>query len=105
MSELIGLTSDEAKTRFDTDGTNIIDSRSENSAVRLLLRQFENPITLILFAATAISMFAGEVVDGVIILAIIIPSGLLGFWQERRAGQITGLLGSTLSVHASPSRS
>lgn len=87
MSELVGLTIDEAKVRLATNGPNTIDSHSKNSAVRLLVRQFENPIILILFVATIISMFVGEIVDGVIILAIIIPSGLLGFWQEHRAGK------------------
>lgn len=32
-------------------------------------------------------MFLGELTNGIIILAIIIPSGLLGFWQEHRAGK------------------
>jgi len=87
MSQLLGLSVDEAKARLLRNGPNTIDTHSQNSAGRLLVHQFESPIILILFAATLISMFAGELVDGVIILAIIIPSGLLGFWQEHRAGK------------------
>ncbi|HEX7405215.1 MAG TPA: magnesium-translocating P-type ATPase [Candidatus Nanopelagicaceae bacterium] len=87
MSDLTGLTVEEAKARLAKNGPNTVDTHPQNSALRLLARQFENPIILILFAATIISMIAGEVVDGVIILAIIVPSGLLGFWQEHRAGK------------------
>lgn len=32
-------------------------------------------------------MALGQVFEGAIILAIIVPSGLLGFWQEHRAGK------------------
>jgi Mg2+-importing ATPase len=98
MSDSAGLTNQEAKARLATNGPNIIDAHSENSTIRLLVRQFESPIILILFAATVISMFAGEVVDGVIILAIIIPSGLLGFWQEHRAGKTMQSLMSRVQI-------
>ena len=66
---------------------------------RLLLRQFTDPIVLILFAATIVSMAAGDVTDGVIILAIIVPSGLLSFWQEHRAGKTMQALMARVQVH------
>jgi Mg2+-importing ATPase len=40
---------------------------------------------LILIVATVLSMVLGDRVDATIILAIIVLSGLLGFWQERGA--------------------
>ncbi len=49
--------------------------------LRLLVGQFSSPIILILVAATIISIIAGDVLDGVIILVIILASGLLGYWQ------------------------
>ena len=64
-----------------------------DSNFHLLLRQFTSPIILILFLATLISILVGDVIDGLIILAIIIPSGLLSYFQEARAGKImVGLL-------------
>jgi len=74
--------------------------KNPNGALRLLLRQFSSPIILILFGATIVSMVAGDVIDGAIILAIIIPSGLLGFWQEHRAGKTMDALRSRLSPKA-----
>ncbi len=58
-----------------------------NKTLELLLRQFKSPIILILIAATIVSMFVGDVTDGLIILAIIVPSVFLSFWQEYRANQ------------------
>ena len=69
------------------------------ATARLLLRQFTDPIVLILFAATIVSMIAGDVTDGLIILAIIVPSGLLSFWQEHRAGETMKALMARVQVH------
>lgn len=99
MSAVTGLTSAEARTRLSQNGPNLIETRSHASPARLLLRQFASPIMLILFAATIISIAVGELTDGAIILAIIIPSGLLGFWQEHRAGQTMQSLMNRLQVH------
>jgi Mg2+-importing ATPase len=62
-------------------------ANTNKSDLRLLLRQFTSPIILILLFATVLSMALGEIVDGIIILCIIIPSGLLGYFQEHRAGK------------------
>ena len=99
MAAPVGLSSQEAGARLEKNGPNVLDSHSRNSAWKLLLRQFESPIILILFAATTISMFLGEVTDGIIILGIIIPSGLLGFWQEHRASKTMETLLSRIQIH------
>lgn len=70
-----------------------------NATFKLLLKQFTSPIVLILITATLVSMFVGDVTDGVIILAIIIPSGLLSFWQEHRANQTMHALLKRVQVH------
>jgi Mg2+-importing ATPase len=59
-----------------------------DSNSHLLIRQFTSPIVLILLLATVISLVVGDLIDGLIILAIIIPSGLLSYFQEARAGKI-----------------
>jgi Mg2+-importing ATPase len=99
MSVPEGLSAKEARIRLDKYGPNVLDSHSRNSSWVLLIRQFTSPIILILFVATIISMFLGEVIDGFIILAIIIPSGLLGFWQEHRASKTMRTLMSQVTVH------
>ncbi|MDF1479853.1 magnesium-translocating P-type ATPase [Leifsonia sp. H3M29-4] len=66
--------------------------------LRLLVGQFSSPIILILVAATIISIIAGDVLDGVIILVIILASGLLGYWQEFRANEDVAALLKTVEV-------
>ena len=82
-----GLTSAEAAARLARYGPNTIEDRKKSDSLSLLLKQFTSPIVLILVVATIISGVLGDVTDTVIILAIIVVSGLLGFWQERGATQ------------------
>ena len=48
----------------------------------LLFGQFKSPIILILVFAAVLSLCLGQATDALIILAIVLASGLLGFWQE-----------------------
>ena len=56
-----------------------------HGAVRLLLRQFESPLVLILAFAAALSLVLQQWADAGIILAIVLGSSLLSFFQEYRA--------------------
>lgn len=80
-----GLSSAEAAGRLGQYGANRLAPARRGGAGHLLLRQFTQPLVLILIAATVLSMVLGDRVDAMIILAIIVLSGLLGFWQERGA--------------------
>lgn len=51
----------------------------------ILIRQFSNMLILILFVATILSFFIGDIVDAVSILIIVVFNGLLGFMQEWKA--------------------
>ncbi|GHF07831.1 magnesium-translocating P-type ATPase [Pseudolysinimonas yzui] len=62
-----------------------LDEHRRRPAIRVLVTQFASPVTLVLAAATLIAVALGDIADGMIILAIIVASGLLGFWQEYRA--------------------
>lgn len=83
----VGLTSAEAARRLTQHGPNQVAGARRTDAVSLLARQFASPIVLILIFATVISGALGDATDSVIILAIIVLSGLLGFWQERGASR------------------
>ena len=66
-------------------GPNSVEDAPRLSALRLLLRQFESPLVLILAFAAAISLVLQQWVDAAIILAIVLGSSLLSFFQEYRA--------------------
>lgn len=80
-----GLSSEAAAAKLRLVGPNSVEDASRLSAVRLLLRQFESPLVLILIFAALISLALQQWVDSAIILAIVLGSTLLGFFQEYRA--------------------
>ena len=80
-----GLSGAEAISRLKIYGYNSLKARSKTSPLLLFLLQFKSPITLLLIAASLLSMGLGDYTDALIILVIILISSFLGFWQERGA--------------------
>ena len=80
-----GLTSERAAQRLSRIGPNSVQDAPQLSALRLLLRQFESPLVLILLFAAIISLALQQWVDAAIVLAIVLGSSFLGFSQEYRA--------------------
>jgi P-type Mg2+ transporter len=80
-----GLTSDEAKKRLSSYGSNRFKPQKRSDSFTILIAQFKSPIVIILLIATVLSVFLHNLVDASIILTIVIISGLLGFWQEHSA--------------------
>jgi Mg2+-importing ATPase len=95
-----GLSSAEAARRLERDGPNRVAPTRRGRGLRLLVSQFSSPIVLILAGATVLSLVLGDTLDGLIILAIILASGLLGFRQERGAGHAVDALLAQVRVEA-----
>jgi Mg2+-importing ATPase len=81
----VGLTDAEARRRLQIYGLNRLRQTKSSDVATLLLAQFKSPLILILLGAVILSFFLREPVDAGIIIAIILLSGVLGFWQEKRA--------------------
>jgi len=82
-----GLSSASAAASLRENGANAVEDAAPLSALRLLLRQFESPLVLILVFAAIISLLLREWVDATIVLAVVLGSSMLGFFQEYRASQ------------------
>lgn len=80
-----GLGAIEARRRLRLYGPNRLRRAKRSDTLTLLLAQFKSPLILILLGAVILSFFLGEPVDASIIIAIILLSSALGFWQEKRA--------------------
>jgi Mg2+-importing ATPase len=93
-----GLTSTQAAQILARVGPNTLGSSRQTSEWRLLARQFLSPIVLILVGATILSGILGDWTDASIILAIILISGLLGFFQERGAGRAISALLAVVEI-------
>jgi Mg2+-importing ATPase len=68
-------------------GPSSVEDAQRLGPLRLLWRQIESPLVLILIFAAAVSLSLSQWVDAGIILAIVVGSTLLGFYQacSRRA--------------------
>jgi Mg2+-importing ATPase len=95
-----GLTAGEARQRLARYGSNLLTPKKRSDAGALLLAQFTSPIILILLFATGLSFFLHDPADAFIILAIVLVSGLLGFWQERGAAHAVEKLLAMVQVKA-----
>ncbi|MCK6452644.1 MAG: magnesium-translocating P-type ATPase [Alphaproteobacteria bacterium] len=99
-ASLHGLGSQEAAARLRQVGPNVVADTAEMTPARLLLRQFESPLVLILIFGAGVSLVLREWVDASIILAIVLGSALLGFYQEFRASQAVAALKRRLALTA-----
>ena len=80
-----GLDTAEAAARLVRFGPNQLGRARRTDVLVLLAHQFVSPIVLMLLAAATLSLLLHDPTDSVIILAIVLVSGLLGFWQEYGA--------------------
>jgi P-type Mg2+ transporter len=99
-SSIDGLSDREAKQRLIKYGANSLQQQRKSSAIGLLFNQFKSPIVLILMFAAGLSIFLRDRTDAMIILAIVLLSGLLGFWQERGATDAVEKLLALVQVKA-----
>jgi P-type Mg2+ transporter len=93
-----GLTSQEAAQRLRRYGPNAIEDERRSEVPRLMLRQLESPLMLILVFAATISLFLRDWIEAAIILAIVLGSAVLGFIQEYRASAAVATLRRRLAL-------
>ena len=88
-----GLNTTEAGKRQKIVGPNILYRQNRESAFKILLRQFHNPLIYVLLAATILAIVMGKITDGIVVFFVIIINAIIGFVQEYQAGKtIQGLL-------------
>ncbi|MFZ2055296.1 MAG: cation-translocating P-type ATPase [Candidatus Aminicenantales bacterium] len=92
-----GLATEEVEKRLTQFGPNELRKEEKASPFSLFLSQFKNVLIIILLAAIVLSVLIGEVLDAVMISAIVLFSALLGFIQEHKAEQALEALKRMLS--------
>jgi len=93
-----GLAADEAAKRFARIGPNRLAVSEGQGAARLLLRQIESPLVLILIFAALVAMVVREWTEATIIVTIVACSTLLSFSQEYRASRAVRALQARLAL-------
>lgn len=87
-----GLATGEAIARLSKYGANELAEEKPQSALRIVISQFNNALMIILLAATIVSGFLGEIVDAIVILIILAIVAALGFSQEYRTERVLSAL-------------
>ncbi|HLY51261.1 MAG TPA: magnesium-translocating P-type ATPase [Solirubrobacteraceae bacterium] len=90
-----GLSSEEAAGRLEEVGPNALVSHGARP-LTILVRQFRNPLLILLITTAVVSAFVGEKTDAIIILTIIALSVGLGFVNEYRSARAVEELHSQL---------
>ena len=81
-----GLTPEEARRRLETHGPNELPQPEKEGPAARLLRQFREPMAILLIVAAAVAGIGlGERLDGIAIVAIVVLNAVIGFVTEGRA--------------------
>lgn len=99
-----GLTPEEALARLRRHGPNSLARENRFGAVNEFFRLLANPLVLILLAAGVVSATFGDRVGAAIIIAIVIASVLLNYFQEYQARHTVEKLRQHVAATASTLR-
>jgi len=94
-----GLTQAEAVKRLAQYGPNEIEEKKTNPFLKFLT-YFWGPIPWMIEAAVILSAVARHWPDFGIILVLLLANGVVGFWEEREAGNAIAALKAKLAVKA-----
>lgn len=96
-----GLKTSQVDQRMQEYGSNKLDEGKKKSLLQKFLEQFKDLMILVLLAAAIISaVVSHDVIDSVIILAVVIINAILGVFQESKAEAAIEALKKMSTPHA-----
>lgn len=99
-----GLSSDEAKQRYEKYGPNLIEKTKKDSIAKLLWRQINNPLIWVLIGSSLLAILLGKITDGLVVLSVVIINTIIGFIQEYKAGKAIEALSEMVPENATVHR-
>lgn len=95
-----GLLENEADERIKIFGRNVLETSKPPSLWYVFIRQFFNPLILVLIAASIVKLFVYSFLDGIVLIVTIFAMVFIGFIQEAKAESAMGAL-KKLTAHKS----
>ncbi|GAB2864424.1 cation-transporting P-type ATPase [Actinocorallia aurea] len=80
-----GLDSRGAADRLAEEGPNLLTAARGKSALRRFVEQFHNALIYVLLASALVTALLGEVVDTLVICAVVLANAVVGYLQESKA--------------------
>ena len=94
-----GLTEEEAQKRIKQYGYNELVEEKVNPLLKFL-SYFWGPIAWMIEIAMVLSLIVKHYTDFIIILALLLMNGIVGFWEEFQAGNAIAALKAKLALRA-----
>ncbi|HMP60769.1 MAG TPA: HAD-IC family P-type ATPase, partial [Gemmatales bacterium] len=96
---LEGLTAEQAADRLERFGPNVVHRAQTESPFRILWRQINNPLILVLIGSAVLALAMGKPTDGAVVFGVVVINALIGFIQEFRAGKAVASLSAMVPEH------
>lgn len=80
-----GLTTDEVTTRREQYGENRLAAKRQTTLIEKFIAQFKDFMIIVLIVAAIVAGATGEMVDAMIILAVVLLNAVFGVFQEAKA--------------------
>ena len=93
-----GLTNEEAKNRIEHHGRNILPKKEKDSIIKIFFNEFKDPIVILLLFAVIASFIAGETIDAIAIIFIILVDVIMATYQENKANNTAEALTNLIKV-------
>ncbi len=93
-----GLTKKEVIERQQKYGKNILPKKESDSIFKMFFNEFKDPMVILLLFATIASFLAGEIVDAIAILFIILVDAIMGVYQENKANHTAEALAKLVTT-------
>ena len=93
-----GLSSAEYKRRLQQFGSNVLPKKKKESILKIFLKELSNPIELLLLVAVCASFIAGEPIEALAIILIVLVDLIMGTYQENKANNTAEALSKLVTV-------
>ena len=100
-----GLDVFEIKHRQERFGLNVLTPKKGKTPLMRFLLQFNNPLVIILLAASLITAVLKDPTDALVIFGVVLVNAVIGYTQEARAEQSIAALAKTMTTEAAVIRS
>lgn len=93
-----GLTNKDVALRLKQYGKNVIPKKQKESVISIFLNEFKDPVVILLLFAILASIIAGEIIDAIAIMVILLIDAIMGTYQENKANNTAEALEKLVSV-------
>lgn len=93
-----GLTIREVDKRIKEYGKNSLPKKKKDGVIKIFFSEFKDPIIILLLFAICASLIAGEVIDAIAIVAIVLIDIIMGTYQENKANNTAEALEKLVTV-------